>query len=144
MKKGFVVLITAWVLVSIFSGAAGAGENQEPKAGSFRAANESRLMCALSLSSISPFDREYSDIYVTKGGYVASTKEALLDKAMLLVLSGDNNAFVKFVRGNPLVFFLKGDLWAQIEKKSLPGKVKIRLMDFDISIWTLKEAIDMK
>ncbi len=81
------------------------------------------------------------NVYITKEGYVASTSEELLDIAIKLALKGNTDQFKFYLVTNPLVFFLKPNLWARIEEYSFPGKVKIKLIDYDLSVWTLKEAV---
>jgi hypothetical protein len=87
-------------------------------------------------------DPETSKWYVTRSGYIASTKEALLERAIKLAVSGDQTAFKKFILSSPDVFPLKGGLRVQLEKTSWPGKIKIRPENSDISVWTIKEAIE--
>ena len=89
-----------------------------------------------------PFNGEYNNLYITKEGYVAATNEELLDVAIKLALSNDKEQFTNYLIVNPLVFFLRPNLWARLEKRSHPGKVKIKLIDYDLSVWTLREAIE--
>jgi hypothetical protein len=81
-------------------------------------------------------------LFVTRHGYVAATREVLLDQAIRLAVSGDQKAFLKFVSANPSVFLLKGGLMVTVEGSAWPGKVRIRPTAVGISIWTIKEAIE--
>ena len=110
--------------------------------GSIADANTMDLLCMVSTSSGLSYDGIAHNVHFTKGGYIASTDEALLDQAIRLAISGSRRKFEEFIVDNPFVFYLKADLWAQIEKQSWPGKIKIKLMDFDLSVWTLKEAVE--
>ena len=110
--------------------------------GSIADANTMGLLCMVSTSSGLSYDGITKNFHFTKGGYVASTDEALLDRAIRLALSGSRRKFEEFIVANPRVFYLKANLWAHVEKQSWPGKVRIKLMDFDLSVWTLKEAVE--
>ena len=79
--------------------------------------------------------------YITKGGYIAATKESLLNRAILLALSKDRVAFARFPMANPDVFPLKKGLEVFLEKTVWPGKIIIRPQNVDITIWTVQEAI---
>jgi len=87
-------------------------------------------------------DPETSQWYLTQSGYIASTNEDLLDRAIKLAVSGDQAAFKKFIMSSPDVFLLKGGMRVQLEKSSWPGKIKIRPENSDTSVWTIKEAIE--
>ena len=87
-------------------------------------------------------DLRISNWYITKRGYIASTKEVLLDRAIRLAVSGDEMAFKKLITSNPDLFPLRGGLKVQLQKSSWPGKVKIRPENSELSIWTIKEAIE--
>ncbi len=110
--------------------------------GSTSDVNAMDLICSLSPSSDITYDNILNNVYITKGGYIASTNEALLDRAIRLAISGDPQKFRDFIVDNPLVFYLKPNLWARIERRSWPGKIKIKLVDFDVSVWTVMEAIE--
>ena len=110
--------------------------------GNTAGANTMDLLCMVSTSSGLSYDGIINNVHITKGGYVASTDEALLDRAIRLAISGSRRKFEEFIVDNPFVFYLKANLWAQIEKQSWPGKIKIKLMDFDLSVWTVKEAVE--
>ena len=87
-------------------------------------------------------DLRISNWYITRRGYIASTKEYLLDRAIRLAVSGNEMAFKKLITSNPDLFPLRGGLKVQLQKSSWPGKVKIRPENSDLSIWTIKEAIE--
>lgn len=80
--------------------------------------------------------------YVTKGGYIAATNESLLNRAIVLALSRDKAAFARFIKSDPNVFPLKKGLEVFLEKTVWPGKILIRPKTLDISIWTVREAIE--
>jgi len=122
MKKTTIIVIFAvcWVFISAGSGQAGILWSARDRG----------------------VEDEIIKIYFTKRGYVASTDEALLDRALELAVLEDQIEFNNFVRTHPHVFLLKGGLLAHVERSSWPGKIKIKLKDYDISIWTLAEAIE--
>ena len=70
------------------------------------------------------------------------TSENLLDIAIQLALLDNKVAFAKLLLENPYVFFLRPNLWARLDRRSWPGKIKITLIDTGLSVWTLKEAIE--
>jgi len=110
--------------------------------GNTAGANAMDLICMVSTSSGLSDDGITNNVHITKGGYIAATNEALLDRAIRLAISGNRHKLKEFLIENPLVFYLKANLWAHIEKRSWPGKIKIKLMDFNLSVWTVKEALE--
>lgn len=77
----------------------------------------------------------------TVPGYLASTSEDLLDKAIEYAVSKDYVALQKLLDSD-LVFMLKGGLEVYIVKcKFFSGKVKIRPTGETIEIWTVIEAV---
>ena len=110
--------------------------------GTTAGANAMDLICMVSKSSSLSDDGITNNVHITKEGYIASTNEKLLDRAIRLALSGSRHQFKKFIVDNPLVFYLKANLWAHIEERSWPGKIKIKLMDYNLSVWTVKEAVE--
>ena len=110
--------------------------------GTTSGANAMDLICMVSTSTSLSDDGIINNVHITKEGYIASTNEKLLDRAIRLALSGNRHQFKKFIVDNPLVFYLRANLWANIEQRSWPGKIKIKLMDYNLSVWTVKEAIE--
>ena len=110
--------------------------------GNTAGANAMDLICMVSTSSSLSDDGIINNVHITKEGYIASTNQELLDRAIRLALSGSRHKFKKFIVDNPLVFYLKANLWAHIEERSWPGKIKIKLMDYNLSVWTVKEAVE--
>ena len=143
MKKGLLIFIISFVFVSaVFDSAL--ADDPKRNGGQFSYIDvKGNLYCALKVPSADSLYQENLAICVTKDGYVASTDEALLDQAVFLASSGDELAFSRFLDENPLVFILKGNLLAKIEERSWPGKVKIRLLDFEFLLWTVKEAVEI-
>ena len=141
MKKGVLLFIVCYAIVCSTSEITSARELEDRggKYGSTR--KEGKLRCALTVPSVETYYRKSQAIYITKKGYVASTEEALLDEAIHLASSGDRSSYLKFISANKTVFFLNGNLLAKIKKTSLPGKIQIRLIHFNILLWTTKEAI---
>jgi hypothetical protein len=77
----------------------------------------------------------------TASGYLASTSEELLDKAISYLVDKDNVALQKIL-DTGLVFELKGGLSVYVvNTKMFSGKVKIRPVGETVEIWTLIEAI---
>ena len=141
MKKGFFIFIVACVLVCMIFELSPASDLSFTAAGA-AVEKEAKLYSCLEIPSAASLYGGYTGIYVTKRGYVASIEESLLDKAINLALYGSSSAFLNFISENQSVFFLKGDLMAEIEQKSWPGKVRIRLIDFNLSVWTVIEAVE--
>ena len=110
--------------------------------GNTTSADAGDLVCMVPSSSGLSDEGMLHNVHITRNGYIASTDEALLDRAIRLAISGNRHKLKEFIIDNPLVFYLRGNLWAHIEQHSWPGKIKIKLMDFDFSVWTVKEAID--
>jgi hypothetical protein len=142
MKKGFFIFTVSFAFVCIVFQIAAASKISNTE-GSANAVNrEARRYCSIEVPSAASLYRGYTKIFVTKRGYVASTVEGLLDKAIELSMTGNSDAFLSFISEHQSVFFLKGNLMAEIEKESWPGKVRIRLIDFNLSIWTVIEAVE--
>ncbi|MFZ2397451.1 MAG: hypothetical protein WAW31_02060 [Smithella sp.] len=77
----------------------------------------------------------------TISGYLASSDEKLLDKAIQYVAAKDHVALQKIMDTN-LVFMLKGGLKVYIvDTKIFSGKVKIRPVGETIELWTAIEAV---
>ena len=77
----------------------------------------------------------------TNSGYLASTSEELLDKAIGYISVKDYAALQKLMDAN-LVFTLKGGLKVYIvDTKIFSGKVKIRPVGQTFEVWTLIEAV---
>ena len=110
--------------------------------GSIAGANAMDLICKVSTPSSLSHDGIINNVHITKEGYIASTNEKLLDRAIRLAISGNRHKLKKFLIDNPLVFYLRANLWANIERRSWPGKIKIKLMDYNLSVWTVKEAVE--
>ncbi len=110
--------------------------------GTAAGANTMDLICMVSTSSSLSDDGIINNVHITKEGYIASTNEKLLDRAIRLAISGNRHKLKEFLIDNPLVFYLRANLWANIEQRSWPGKIKIKLMDYNLSVWTLKEAVE--
>ena len=89
-----------------------------------------------------PPEQQSEIVYYTKNGYLAATSEKLLNRVVALAVSGHQEKFRKFVNANPSVFPLKGGVKVFIEQTSWPGKVKIRPYNTNITIWTVREAIE--
>jgi hypothetical protein len=142
MKKGVLLFIICYAVVCATSRVTSARglENNDGKYGKTKKVG--KLRCTLTVPSVDTYYRKNQAIYLTKKGYVASTEEALLDQAIRLASSGDRSTFLKFISANKTVFFLNGNLLAKIEKTSRPGKVQIRLIHFNILLWTTAEAIE--
>ena len=96
----------------------------------------------IATSSDNPPEQQSEIVYYTKSGYLAATSEKLLNRVVALALSGHLEKFRKFVTSNPSVFPLKGGVKVFIEQTSWPGKVKIRPYNTNITIWTVREAIE--
>ena len=142
MKKGFFIFTVSLALVCIVFQIAAASNISKTEGNPNAVNREAKLYSLLEVPSAASLYRGYTKIFVTKRGYVASTVEGLLDKAIELSLHGNTNAFLSFISEHRSVFFLKGNLMAEIEKESWPGKVRIRLIDFNLSIWTVTEAVE--
>ena len=110
--------------------------------GTTAGANAMDLICMVSTTSSLSDDGITNNVHITKEGYIASTNEKLLDRAIRLAISGNRHKLKKFLIDNPLVFYLRANLWANIEQRSWPGKIKIKLMDYNLSVWTVKEAVE--
>ena len=110
--------------------------------GTTAGANAMDRICMVSTPSSLPDDGIINNVHITKEGYIASTNEKLLDRAIRFAISGNRHKLKEFLIGNPLVFYLRANLWANIEKRSWPGKIKIKLMDYNLSVWTVKEAVE--
>lgn len=81
---------------------------------------------------------------ITKSGYLASTSEELLDKAIEYAVAKDHAALQKILDTH-LVFMLKGGLRVYIvDTKIFSGKVKIRPVGETFEVWTLIEAVSNK
>ena len=81
---------------------------------------------------------------ITKSGYLASTSEELLDKAIEYAVAKDYAALQKIL-DTQLVFMLKGGLRVYIvDTKIFSGKVKIRPVGETFEVWTLIEAVSNK
>ena len=104
--------------------------------------NAMDLICMVSTSPGLSDDGIINNFHITKEGYIAATNEILLDRAIRLAISGNRHKLREFLLENPFVFYLRANLWAQIEHRSWPGKIKIKLMDYNLSVWTIKEAIE--
>lgn len=96
----------------------------------------------IAASSGNPPEQQFEYIFYTKSGYLAATSEKLLNRVVSLAVSGHSEKFRKFVNANPSVFPLKGGVKVFIEQTSWPGKVKIRSYNTNITIWTVREAIE--
>lgn len=94
------------------------------------------------LNSPNPTLDEVATLYITREGFVAATEEKLLTLAIKMALNGSREEFNVFILGHPLIFYLKSNLWARVEQSSHPGKIKIYLIEYGLSVWTLKEAIE--
>ena len=101
------------------------------------------LICMVSTQSSGLHKNDIvNNVHITREGYIAATNEILLDRAIRLAISGNRHKLKEFLVENPFVFYLRANLWANIEHRSWPGKVKIKLMDYDLSVWTVKEAVE--
>ena len=110
--------------------------------GNTAGANSMDLICMVSTSAELTDDGITNNVHITKEGYIASTNEELLDRAIRLAISGNRHKLKEFLLENPFVFYLRANLWANIEQRSWPGKIKIKLMDYNLSVWTVKEAVE--
>jgi len=138
MGKRKQVWIVAAIFVLMLCRSTTAHQNHIFKTEEFQRA----IKGAISASSL-PTDpvRTLKIAYITKGGYIAATKESLLNRAILLALSKDRVAFARFLKANPNVFPLKKGIEVFLEKTVWPGKIIIRPKNVDITIWTVQEAI---
>jgi len=82
--------------------------------------------------------------YITESGYIATTEEDSLDRAIFWAGLGSEQQFMQFVESNDGVFPLRGGLRVRIVKFSFSGKVLIQPEGHDICIWTVREAIRME
>ena len=90
-------------------------------------ANAHNLTCVVSTSSSLSDDGIINNVHITKDGYIAATNEVLLDRAIRLAISGNRDRLREFLLENPFVFYLRANLWAHIEHRTWPGKIKIKL-----------------
>lgn len=142
MKKTILIFIIFYAVVFSTSEITSA-RDLDDRNGKYRSTiTDGKLHCALAVPSVETYYRKNQVIYITKKGYVASTEEALLDEAIRLASSGNRSTYLKFISANKTVFFLNGNLLAKIEKTSRSRKIQIRLIHFNILLWTTTEAIE--
>lgn len=79
------------------------------------------------------------DIYTTKKGYLASPTKAGLDKAMRYINAKDNEALRSMLDTHQAIA-MKAGVKVYIEDTSW-GKIKIRPVGVDGTIWTVMEAV---
>lgn len=142
MKKGILLFIICYAVVCSTLEITSARDLEDNDVIYRATRKEGKLHSTLTVPSVETYYRKNQAIYLTKKGYVASTEEALLDEAIRLASSADRSTYLKFISANKTVFFLNGNLLAKIEKTSWPGKVQIRLIHFNILLWTTTEAIE--
>ncbi len=82
-----------------------------------------------------------TNIWKTKGGEVAAVSEALLDEAVKYLADKNMEAFHRLEAAQRVLFLKEGERVSIVKYEYTSGKVRIRLLNSNMELWTFRKSL---
>jgi hypothetical protein len=82
-----------------------------------------------------------ANIWLTKAGEVAAVSEALLDQAVKYLAVKDMEAFHRLEAAQGVLLLKEGERVAIVEYEYTSGKVRIKLLNSNMELWTFRKSL---
>ena len=82
-----------------------------------------------------------ANIWLTKEGQVAAVSEALLDQAVKYLAEKDMEAFHRLEAAQRVLFLKEGERVSIVKYEYTSGKVRIRLLNSNMELWTFRKSL---
>jgi len=82
-----------------------------------------------------------ANIWLTKEGQVAAVSEALLDQAVKYLADNNMEAFHRLEAARRVLFLKEGERVSIVKYEYTSGKVRIRLLNSNMELWTFRKSL---
>ena len=82
-----------------------------------------------------------TNIWKTKGGEVAAVSEAFLDEAVKFIADKNMEAFHQLEAAQRVLFLKEGQRVSIVKYEYTSGKVRIRLLNSNMELWTFRKSL---
>ena len=82
-----------------------------------------------------------ANIWLTKGGEVAAVSEALLDEAAVYLAVKNMEAFHRLEASQRVLLLKEGERVAIVKYEYTSGKVRIKLLNSNMELWTFRKSL---